>query len=298
MLWPLAVRRRSARGLPDGSIDLRWLTARSWSSRWYPQGIDLGRFRGRRTLAVSWFHQDRSRRHLASRVSLIDLGRSRHVDVFLAVPEADGTLQPARIHAGGLAWFGDRLLVAATREGVWEFDLADVRTVRGPAARTVTAATRRRALVVVRTRVHAVDLRCSFLGRVVDDTGAPCPRVLVGEYRTDVRGRIGEFELPPDAEGELTPTGTFRPGIPRMQGAVRWGTRHLVSQSDGVGPGSLWSGAADDLRRTDVSLPAGCEDLALDPDAGLLWSLGEHPWRRVVRGIPLHSLGIAHRRRT
>jgi hypothetical protein len=41
-----------------------------------------------------------------------------------------------------------------------------------------------------------------------------------------------------------------------------------------------------------VPLPVGCEDLALDLDAQLLWSLGEHPWKRVVRGIPLSHLGI------
>ena len=41
-----------------------------------------------------------------------------------------------------------------------------------------------------------------------------------------------------------------------------------------------------------VPLPVGCEDLALDLDAKLLWSLGEHPWKRVVRGIPFQSLGL------
>lgn len=296
MQWPLAVRRRPSRRRPVGTIDLRWLTARSWSTRWYPQGIDLGSSGARRTLAVSWFRQDGRRRHLASRVSFIDLGRSRHRDVFLAVQDDDGELQPATIHVGGLAWFGDRLFAAATMRGIWEFDLGDVRPVRGALARRLTASSRSRALVAVRTRVHPVDLRCSFLGRVFDDDGEPLPRVLIGEYRDDEDGRIGEFLVPDGPAARFAPQGVFVPGIRHMQGAVRWGDRHFVSQSDHARPGVLWSGRADDLRRDPVPLPSGCEDLALDPDAGLLWSLGEHPWRRIVRGIPFARLGIEHPR--
>jgi hypothetical protein len=57
-------------------------------------------------------------------------------------------------------------------------------------------------------------------------------------------------------------------------------------------PGTLWSGPREGLVRDPTPLPVGCEDLALDVDAALLWSLGEHPWRRVIRGIPLRDLGI------
>jgi hypothetical protein len=65
-----------------------------------------------------------------------------------------------------------------------------------------------------------------------------------------------------------------------------------VSQSDRKHHGALWTGRRDALERDRVPLPVGCEDHALDLDAKLLWSLGEHPWKRVVRGIPFHSLGM------
>ncbi len=48
----------------------------------------------------------------------------------------------------------------------------------------------------------------------------------------------------------------------------------------------------DELTRDRIPLPVGCEDLALDLEARMLWSLGEHPWRRVVRGIPFAQLGF------
>ena len=296
MLWPFGSTWRPVRQKRRDTLDLRWMSARTWTRRWYPQGIDLGEWRGRRTLAVSWFRQQLDGVHLASRVSFIDLERSRHLDVLLAVLDDDGELQPARIHAGGLAWFGDRLFVAATGRGIWEFDLSDVRQVRGPLAQRLAGSGRRggrtTALVAVRTRMHPVELRCSFLGRVFDDTGEPLRRVLIGEFRTDESGRIGEFRIPEDDGDGVTEVERFSPGIPRMQGAVRWGDQHFVSQSDRMHPGTLWSGPRTALEQDRAPLPVGCEDLAIDVEAGLLWSLGEHPWKRVVRGIPFARLGI------
>ncbi len=288
-MWRPPRRKHSA------TTDLRWLSARAWTTKWYPQGIDVGVRDGRRTLAVSWFRQDRARQHLASRVTFIDLERGRRVDVALALEE-DGELVPAPIHAGGIAWFGDRLFVAATGRGIWEFDLGDVRRVTGATARRVRGSGRRRwpaARVAVRTRVHPIELRCSYLGRVFGEDGTPLPRVLIGEYRTDDRGRIAEFAVPDGPQGSFEEIDRFAPGIRSMQGAVRWGSRFFVSQSDELRPGTLWAGRRDALVPASVRLPAGCEDLALDLDAGLLWSLGEHPWRRVVRGIPLDRLGAS-----
>ncbi len=85
MLWPFGSTWRPVRQRRGDTVDLRWLSARTWTRRWYPQGIDVGEWRGRRTLAVSWFRQELSGEHLASRVTLIDLARSRHLDVLLAV---------------------------------------------------------------------------------------------------------------------------------------------------------------------------------------------------------------------
>lgn len=300
MLWPFGSTWRPVRHRQRDTVDLRWLSARTWTRRWYPQGIDLGTWQGRRTVAVTWFRQRLDGVHLASRVTFVDLERSRHLDVLLALTDEEGELRPAPIHAGGLAWFGDRLFVAATGRGIWEFDLGGIRKVRGAVAQRVAGSRRRggrtTALVAVRTRVHPVALRCSYLGRVFADDGTPVPRVLIGEHRTDDSGRIGEFTLPED-EGATTSSGfvevdRFAPAIPRMQGVVRWGDRYFVSQSDDLRPGTLWSGGRDTLRQDRVPLPVGCEDLALDPDARLLWSLGEHPWHRVVRGIPFSRLGI------
>ncbi|MFF7292974.1 hypothetical protein ACFY9N_10620 [Microbacterium sp. NPDC008134] len=265
------------------TTDLRWLSARAWTNRWYPQGIDTGVLRGRRALAVTWFQQDRARTHLASRVVFIDQERARHIDVALLVPADDGALLPAAIHAGGLAWFEDRLFVAATHAGIWEFDLSRIRRVRRGW---------RTSLAIVRTRVHPIDLRCSFIGRAFDADGSPLRRVLIGEFRRDGEGRIGEFTIPETEDDGFVAHGSTVVGIPEMQGAVRWGDRYFVSQSDGTRPGTLWTGGLDALSPHDVALPSGCEDLALAPEERMLWTLGEHPRHRVVRGIPFARLAL------
>ncbi|WP_152545441.1 hypothetical protein [Microbacterium sp. CH12i] len=276
-------------------VELKWLSARTYTAKWYPQGIDVGTWQGRRVVAVSWFRKDKSGRHLASRVSMIDLKRSRLVDIALTFEDDDGRIHPAQIHAGGIAWFGDRLFVAATGQGIWEFDMRAVRRLGRADARRAIGANGRgygaSALAVVRTRVHPVPLRCSFVGRVFDADGTSLPRVLIGEYRNDEKGRIGEFTIPTGDEG-FTKLDTSRPGIRHMQGAVHWGEHRYVSQSRDLKAGALWSGTGETLERNEVVLPVGCEDLALDPEDRMLWSLGEHPWRRVVRGIPFTQLDI------
>ncbi|WP_157674665.1 hypothetical protein [Agrococcus jejuensis] len=287
---------RSARPLlrtRSSTHDLRWLSRRAFDARWFPQGIDVGTWRGRRTIAVTWYRKDATGEgHEASRVTLIDVRRSTSVDLALAVETADGTLEPARIHAGGLAWLDDgRLLVAATFEGLWEFDVHATRTVVGADARRLSGSRRRgaRCEVLVRTRVHDVPLRCSFVGRVTP--AAPgVPRIVAGEYRSDAEGRIGWHDVPagdgPWDAWSLEPT-----SIPRMQGVVDLDGELLISQSRGMQPGRLWRGRRGAMTRSRHALPIGCEDLAVDEAAGMLWTVAEHPWRRRVHGIPLAALG-------
>jgi hypothetical protein len=73
---------------------------------------------------------------------------------------------------------------------------------------------------------------------------------------------------------------------------VRLGDRWLVSQSNGLSAGRLWTGNPTSFGPHEHPLPVGAEDLALDPERELLWTLGEHPWRRVVRAIPYRALGL------
>ena len=99
-----------------------WDRADRGDRRWWPQGVSV--LAGGRHVAVSWYAKDGG-----SRVSILDLEQRRYRHVELVVPTADGFL-PLRVHAGGLAWHGTRLYVAATKAGLWVCDTGDV--VRGP----------------------------------------------------------------------------------------------------------------------------------------------------------------------
>ena len=79
--------------------------------RWWPQGIAVAP--GGRVAAVSWYATDKR-----SRISFADLRRRRYRHVELVFPTAAGLHDPLPVHAGGLAWSGSTLHVAATRTGV------------------------------------------------------------------------------------------------------------------------------------------------------------------------------------
>lgn len=215
---------------------------------WWPQGVSV---LGRR-VAVSWYARGRG-----SRVSLLDLEARRYRHLPLVLPTADG-FEPLRIHAGGLAWHGDLLHVAATRAGLWVCDTRDV--VRGPGG----------YLLPVRYRLQPDEpFRFSFVSHA--DEG-----LVVGEYgNTGGTNRLGHL---PFAGG---PVEVHDGGVRRAQGAVRVDGRWYVTASHGPRtPGSVWSGPAGSLREHRWAVPMGPEDLAYDAGRDLLWTVTEHPHRR------------------
>lgn len=215
---------------------------------WWPQGVSVvGRH-----VAVSWYARGRG-----SRVSFVDLDARRYRHVSLVRPTPDG-VEPLRIHAGGLAWAGDRLFVAATKDGLWVCDTRDV--VRGPDG----------YLLPVRNRLAPTEpFRFSFAAHVGDG-------LVIGEYdNTGSSRRLGHVAHDGGA------VDVHDAGVQRAQGAVRVGDRWYVTASHGSKkPGSLWSGPIGHLHEHRWALPMGCEDLAHDPDRDLLWTVTEHPHRR------------------
>ncbi|MCB0896016.1 MAG: hypothetical protein H6529_17030 [Nocardioides sp.] len=226
---------------------------------WWPQGVSVV---GRR-VAVSWYARARG-----SRVSFLDLDARRYRHVTLVVP-TDDSFEPLPIHAGGIAWHGDRLYVAATTAGLWVCDTRDV--VRGPNG----------YLLPVRFLLEPSEpFRFSFAAHVGDG-------LVIGEY--DTRGgtrRLGH--VAPDGG----PVEVHDGGVQRAQGAVRVGERWYVTASHGPRtPGSIWSGPAGALREHPWAVPMGCEDLAYDDGRDLLWTVTEHPHRRWLVAVRRSRFG-------
>jgi hypothetical protein len=219
---------------------------------WWPQGISVADGRA----LVSWYSTDGG-----SRVSALDLAARRYRHVELVRATANG-FEPLRTHAGGLAWHGTTLYVAATKAGLWVCDTDDVvRTPRG-------------YVLPVRHRLAPADpFRFSFVG--VDGEA-----LVVGEYdnSTGTR-RLGRGP----ADG---PIEVHEAGVRRAQGVAHVDGRWYVTASNGSkGLGTVWSGPVGGLREHRYALPIGPEDLAYDAATDRLWTVTEHPGKRWIVGL-------------
>ena len=284
-------RARVARVPGAGSVAVdgfRWGSLEQFSRRWWPQGIEV-RGGHDELILVSWFAQPRPRRDATSsqgaRVTVVDRREPRHPrvhHVLLVEPVRDGArirLDAVPIHAGGIAWVGDRLWVAATFGGFRTFALGDILSVRGRAPFGYRHVLPQRSVERAMGGVGDERMRYSFVS--VERSGAGRDaRLVVGEFGDHEHGRLSRIAL---SAGGPELVEVHGPGIPRMQGAAVIGDRWFVSASNGTDAGDLWLGspAAGWTQRAGV-LPPGPEDLAASEDGERLWSLSEYPGRRWV----------------
>lgn len=277
-----ALADRVGLGAVLGDLDRRlrrtfapcWSLHRAWTwdsadrrdERWWPQGVSVAP--GGRHVAVSWYAKDGG-----SRVSFLDLRSRRYRHVELVRPVEDG-FEPLRVHAGGLAWHGTRLYVAATKAGLWGCDTGDV--VRGAEGYRLP----------VRYRLAPSEaFRFSFVG--LDSASVP-PRLVLGEYGGARGGTRRLAHVAVDGGAVELIDG----GVVRAQGAVRVDDRWYVTASHGTRtPGSVWSGPAGALREHRHAVPVGPEDLAYDGQSDRLWTVTEHPRKRWVLSIRRSRFG-------
>ena len=98
---------------------------------WYPQGLttssdayDEGTVEGKDVILVSWYSKGSSK---GVRISFVDVANKNYRNVLLVVPEEDGTsFHSVKIHAGGIMWYGDRLYVVDTDNGIRIFDTSRI----------------------------------------------------------------------------------------------------------------------------------------------------------------------------
>jgi hypothetical protein len=241
----------------------RWRGSDRWTQRWWPQGIAVGIHDGVPLAIVSWFSKSRGSRERGTRITLVDLDSLRYRHVLLV---AGDDLAPVSVHAGGIVWSGDRLLVAATFGGIREFRLSG--TLRTSQGRFLLPQT---ALLS-----PAEKFRYSFLAEGSDG-------IVVGEYAKDDRGRLGRLVL---SAGAVSVTDIHTPGIPEMQGAVLVDGEWAISSSRGDRQnGDLWVGEQGSLIRHEGALPPGPEDLAWWAERKQLWGVTEHPGQRWVFAV-------------
>lgn len=259
----------------SGGRGIRWPRREQRDSAWWPQGIDL-----QGGVAVVSWHHPVDGIDTAARVTFVELRDAR--PRFWHVQLVEHDLRPVAVHAGGLAWHGDRLYVADTFGGLRHFDVRDIVEVprRGLLARLL----RRRDYLLPQSGGYAAQraegeraMRYSFVSL---EHGGAAPRLIAGEYRngTDdarlLRAELGGPAI--DVHG----------GPERMQGAcVVDGTWFVTTSNGPARNGDLWTGLPGELVRHPGVLPPGPEDLAREPGARRVWSVSEHPGARWIYAI-------------
>lgn len=246
---------------------------------WWPQGISCSADADRSDdlLLVSWY----SKGSEGVRISFVDRRARRYVHVPLAVPGKDGALTPLKVHAGGIAWRGRWLYIAATARGCHVAHLDDLRrradgTLVWPVRMTYAA-----------HQDDADPMRYSFISVDASDASDGDGALLAGEYGGPERPRrLARFPfersglLRLGTDGCATAVGVDV-GVPSMQGAARVDGRNLLMVSHGRRrPGDLWTGTAGRLRKHGFAAPPGPEDVCWD--GRLLWSVTEFPGRRWI----------------
>jgi hypothetical protein len=301
--------RARRRRVPGSTVaeGFRWRLVDVWSPTWWPQGVAVGEHAGAPVALASWFAQPRRGREMGSRITVVDLSdpsRPRYRHVLLVSPQRRDdavSFDAVKVHAGGIAWAGDRLFVSATYGGIREFRLSDIVRMRsrGFLRRPGGPFGYRYLLPEYGTfeptkAPGSPRMRYSFIaseGRAAvgqESDGSAEVRLVSGEYGTTDEHRLARLRL----AGDRTHVDEVHvPRIPRMQGAVLHDDTWYVTASRGDKQGGdLWVGTPDAMTRIEGALPPGPEDIAVWPERDQLWSVSEFPGKRWMFSIDLGAV--------
>jgi hypothetical protein len=299
-----------------------WQSGDESVTYWIPQGVagsfeavDSGLVAGRKLVLVSWYYDiandTGSTTEKGVRIAIVDVTNPNAVTyrfALLAEPVAKNgrtDFAPVRVHAGGLAWYGDLLYVPVTGSGFRVFDLSRILRIDGADDLLGYNATTgkydahgyRYVIPQIGEYVDAGACNMVFSYVALDRTSTP-PSLISGEYdATTVTGRIYRWPIDP-ATGRLqltdaqrvVPDGAWFTGESHVQGGLAHDNVFWLSSSQPAG-------SAGALYRVRVNAPSATlgwidspEDLAFDPQLKAVWSLSEATNARSVIAVRLDAI--------
>jgi hypothetical protein len=288
----------------------RWQAGDESVPYWIPQGITgsfdgaaAGTVAGKKLVLVSWYYERTqepgSTAEKGVRIAIADVTDPDAVRYrFALLVEPTGTSEAPSftsipIHAGGLAWIGDRLYVPVTGSGFRVFDLANILRVDATDDRIGRDAAGAYAAYGYQYAIPQIE-------RIVDQStcnpvfsfvayDATSRSLVTGEYSaTSIGGRLFRWPLAPSGELAVTnldrtiPDAAYVMNESHVQGAIAHdGTWWLSSSRPAGGAGELLR-----VREATASVTLGWsdspEDLAYDPQRDSVWSLTESLDQRYV----------------
>ncbi|WP_346162466.1 hypothetical protein [Streptomyces bangladeshensis] len=285
----------------------RWATADFVDKNWRPQGITTtydANGSAPATLLVSWYGRLAAERQ-GARISVVSwdaTGDPTYQHVLLVEPYGlrdDGgeryDFRESDLHAGGIAWYGNKLYVADSTVGTTGLRVYDLdrifKVTKGPGlGRQADGTYHAHGYDYVLPQCYAYDASGSAtrkftFSQVSLDRTRRRPALLVSEYRERGSCRLARWELGSPSTGYLSSTRSSWQAAAhrevRVQGAVRGADgRYYLSSSRGTKkPGQLRSWRqGEDRGRRESYLNIGCEDLSYSRIGGqvALWTLGEY----------------------
>lgn len=306
-------------GNPPGvNLSFRWEDAENDKPTWVPQGITGsadasadGLVNGRRVVLVSFYWKEEEAPATPAkgvRLALVDITNPqdpKYRFLLLVEPKADANWGIVDIHAGGIAWFGDYLYVAATGYGVRVFDMRNIfqadttEDVIGCDATVCKAGLYKYAIPQVGgfSRMTPCETKPIFSFVGLDKSASP-PALITGEYCSDtacpgpLAGRVFRYPIDP-ATGLLGDTtyakDAFYMGERQVQGAASIGdTFFLSSSAPAGGAGALFRVTVDG--RATLGWSDTPEDLMVDAVNDSLFGLSEGTSERAVYASDLDAL--------
>jgi len=297
-------------GNPRGpSFAFRWAAEDDNSTRWTPQGITgspdataTGVIGAKRIVAVSWYDKPPPDSYgKGVRIAFVDTTEPAPTYRFamLAVPTGSAAapnFSPLKVHAGGIAWYGDFIYVADTSKGFRVFDTKHIVRVAtdidefGCSAGTCRAGADKYAMLQVGAYVTESACAQIFSSISVDRASSP-PALVSSEYCSDhactgpLAGRIYRWPLDPATgrlgAGRSWPSEAYLMGQRQVQGGASKENVYYLSSSAPPGAAGALYRVTTETSATSAWIDSP-EDLMLDAKNDLLYSLSEGRGKRIV----------------
>lgn len=283
------------------------------TSAWYPQGVSTSydAYRGpipgtntdaeKRAVLVSWYAKG-ANAWRGARITFVDVtvpSRPRYRHILLVEPRKrlgqPYDYGPVNIHAGGIAWYGNRLYIADTYRGLRVFNIDQIFQVSasGPAAAGYCGYHRRDRkyyawgyqYVLPQSRAYDNAGAALTYSQVAVDHTTPQPSLVVNEFYGGGSTRCVRWNMNPSTSSITSEDAVDATSFERdhVQGVVSVNGAYYFSVSRGSNPGYLYRcprGSYVAKKRGKLSI--GPEDLSYDGNRNGIWSLGEYPRRRAV----------------
>jgi hypothetical protein len=298
----------------------RWQSGDLAVPYWIPQGITgsfdgapSGIVNGRKLVLVSWYYdrelEPESTAEKGVRIAIVDVTDPASIQYRFALlveptgtPEAP-TFESVPVHAGGLAWVGDRLYIPVTGSGFRVFDLSRilrVDSIEDAIGRDATGAYAAHGYQYAIPQIERIadQSACgAIFSFVAYDASSQPPSLITGEYSsTAVTGRLYRWPLAASGALQMTtrdrtiPDAVYAMAESHVQGALsNDGVWWLSSSRPAGGAGELVR-----VREGGTSTTFGWgdspEDLAYDPQRDSVWSLSEVVDARYVYEVERTSI--------